>query len=119
MTAVAIMREESRPGARPRYRAVARSGTPQSVGRTAGEALGDSGAVERRRTRNHCRGTRYAARPLLSKPHIARLRELIERVQTSPESMSNSEQSELTNLIDLEFRASAQRTATVAYSLGR
>lgn len=85
------MREETEPGAKPRYRAVTKSGNAQSTGSTAGEALDALTAQlpEEERTTlvvvQEMRPDRY-----FTEAQIARLRDLMNKVQQAPDSLSEA-----------------------------
>ncbi len=120
MTAVAILTEETGKGKKPRFRAIAKSGLTQSTGKTAGEALDalTSQLIPDERGTivivQEMQGDKY-----FNEDQIDRMRLLLDRLNSRPESLSADELAELQSLVAAEFQGSARRTSDIADLLGR
>ncbi len=118
MTAIEILRESNESESETRYRAIAHSGSVQSVGRTVGEAL-DALTAQLGPEANGTLVIVQSMRPdrFFTAEQICRLQELTEgnRIGT----LTSEEQAEYYGLIEAELLASAHRAASLADMLGR
>src|SRR5437016_3173679 len=115
MTAVAILREETKPGAKPRYRAVAGSGKAHSVGKSPGQALD---ALTKKLPAEE-RGTLVIVQEMdpdafFTSEQMERLRDLLDGLNNAPHTLTEGERAELGALVDAELLASARRAGALA-----
>jgi hypothetical protein len=119
MTGISIVRQEAEPGREPRYQAITRTGSAQSSGRTAGEAL--DALIDQ--LSDEVSGTFAVVveqmRPdaFFSEAQIMRMRQLMDQSQVT--QLTSDEQAELEALITAELVASGRRAAALADATGR
>jgi hypothetical protein len=124
MTAVAIVREETKAGSDVLYRAITHTGRTQSVGRTPGEAL-DALTAQLDEEESGTLVVVQQMRPdrFFTQSQVARLQELMQRFQAGEQSaeraLTAEEEAELHALIEAELLASARRSEALADALGR